>query len=810
MRHDARNTGRTSIVANYAGDRPWSFQTGRGLFITPVIDGAGTVYFGSADHYFYALNPDGSLRWKFLTGGIMDAAAALGPNGSVTIGGADDYLYNLRTAPGLTDAQRVAWRYKATLPPAPGQIVDWWEDDVSYGPDGNIYTGNTGGAIYSFTPNGKLRWADQTGNSVWTMPAYGAGGVTYWGSLDRDVRAIDPAGAVKWSTPTLGFVISSAALGSDGTIYIASFDGHLYALDPATGLPKWSFATNDHIYSSPALEQDAQGHTTAIFVASADGSVYKLDPSGRLEWSYDTGDVIRSSLGLGPAPAGEHRDVLYFGAGDGTLYALNADSGTRRWSFNTTSSDPILHDRNDLNSSPALGLHGVYIGSEDGNLWYVPYDYCLHRADARCSTDPGEPFGADLSRVFGVTSGGNTIANATLGPVAQSSEITGRLLVRQGGRTVYASMQPLDLDAASLVHVSPQFDFTAQLSGDGRYVFIAPNGFLQPDTTYKVTVGGNWLANGVRLANWELGGTETAPFSDTFSFHTAATQGPLPLSVGTDSVSALRLRRLAAPLPAFLPSVNQIGFDSYDLIVGALAIGPPDASGTGSILLWATGAVPGPGGAPEIDPNTTLVFPLAGHYRNDTLLLSDSGVTLTFSFGKVPLQRFDVRAQLDRSLHVAPGASIYAEAQCASIPNYSVATFITGICNQKGILPAAGTFITDPYPSAGAANRRPDGIAVGSLSLTAPTPLADGSLVASLSLAPGVSYRSDAHRIGLLLVDDQTGQPLGLDYTNQTTTADAAGNIATVRLTIPAGTTMPAHVRAYVIADAFPLLSRVF
>ena len=36
----------------YRGDRPWAFQTGRGLFITPVVDGSGAVYFGSADHNF--------------------------------------------------------------------------------------------------------------------------------------------------------------------------------------------------------------------------------------------------------------------------------------------------------------------------------------------------------------------------------------------------------------------------------------------------------------------------------------------------------------------------------------------------------------------------------------------------------------------------------------------------------------------------------------------------------------------------------------------------------------------------------------
>jgi outer membrane protein assembly factor BamB len=90
MRRDIHNTGATTIPGIYHGDRPWSFRTGRGLFITPVIDGYGAVYFGSADGTFYALGHDGTLRWKLATGNIIDAAAALDrAQRAVTIGSAD-------------------------------------------------------------------------------------------------------------------------------------------------------------------------------------------------------------------------------------------------------------------------------------------------------------------------------------------------------------------------------------------------------------------------------------------------------------------------------------------------------------------------------------------------------------------------------------------------------------------------------------------------------------------------------------------------------------------------------------------------
>ena len=96
---------------------------------------------------------------------------------------------------------------------------------------------------------------------------------------------------------------------------------------------------------------------------------------------------------LGATPAGNSGGILYVGSSNGKLYALDTSTGRRRWSFDTTPHDPVLRDRNDLNASPALGRTGVYIAGEDGYVDYVPYDYCLHRRDSRCSTNPGQDWG---------------------------------------------------------------------------------------------------------------------------------------------------------------------------------------------------------------------------------------------------------------------------------------------------------------------------------------------------------------------------------------------------------------------------------
>jgi outer membrane protein assembly factor BamB len=103
FRRDEHNTGASLLPAVYAGDKPWFFQTGKGLFVTPVIDGKGTIYIGSADHYFNAINPDGYLKWKYQTGEIIDSAAALtDPDplsgaDTITFISGDGKMYRFRT-----------------------------------------------------------------------------------------------------------------------------------------------------------------------------------------------------------------------------------------------------------------------------------------------------------------------------------------------------------------------------------------------------------------------------------------------------------------------------------------------------------------------------------------------------------------------------------------------------------------------------------------------------------------------------------------------------------------------------------------
>ncbi len=808
FRRDHRNTGRSELPASYAGDQPWSFRTGKGIFSTPVIDADGTIYVGSADHVFYAIRPDGTQKWAVETGEIIDSAGALprpaeeSGERRVIFPSGDGYLYTVDAEDGSVLAKfdaRVAARESYN---------NWFEGNVAIGFDSTVYAGNTNFNYYAIHPDGSLRWVYETGANNWSNAALGDDATIFWGSNDTFIRGVDPAGMERWRTMTLGFIAASAAVGSDGTVYMPSFDSYLYALDPATGDVRWKFKTNDHIYSSVALGADAAGSTTAIYFGSTDGIFYAVDPEGKLLWRYDAGDPIRSSPALGKTPDGRG-DIVYFGAGNGKLYALNAADGTRRWSFDTTPADPELADRNDLNGSPALGLTGVVIGGEHGDVWYLPYDYCLHSEDTRCSVDPTEDLPNAVAGFFYVTPGGSTVLTDTA-EIPIASIVTLRLLLREGGETIDAWVcnSPVGCpDDALVVQAEPAFPLRVEKSADGHFLHVIPEGFLPPATTVTLTIAADIYTGGVPLGNLTLGGKKRERIEDTVMLRTRPTSGePLPLRVSENDVAALEWTRLAVPIPPMMPSLNQIGFDYLDWIIGMVDITEANTAGGGQAILWAIGGKRDSQGRLVADPDSDFTLPLSGRYQDNAYIWTNRDFVMPVTGIPIPFNLFELRGQLADDLRAEPGTTVYADTEALGIPTFGPYLVIAGLANNwfEKLL-VAGTYLTRPYED-GPANRRPSGVTVSSVDYLPPTGKEAGRVTATFQLADGVSYRLDEHRAGILLVDPAQTKAVFMDYHNNlSTTADAAGNLATVTLTLPSGTVLPEQMDAVVMADVFPL-----
>jgi outer membrane protein assembly factor BamB len=177
---------------------------------------------------------------------------------------------------------------------------------------------------------------------------------------------------VKWKFATGGRVVSSAVL-SDSSVYFGSDDGNVYAADAATGKQRWQFTTGGPVPSTPAVDSGT------VFFASYDGKFYAVDAqSGALKWKFTaTGERRFEAKGLhGMQPLGQTfpdpydvflsspvvaQGAVYFGSGDGNLYALNAATGALRWKFHT---GDVVH------ASPAFSSGTLFFGSWD-SLFYA-------------------------------------------------------------------------------------------------------------------------------------------------------------------------------------------------------------------------------------------------------------------------------------------------------------------------------------------------------------------------------------------------------------------------------------------------------
>ena len=773
FRYDQRNTGSSRQPAVFNGQAPWMFQTGKGIFSTPVIDRDGTVYIGSADHNFYAISATGEEKWHYTTGELIDSAAVLpadyieGGRNTVILPSGDGFLYNL-DLDKKTDAadERLIWKFDARVSPR-ASYNNWFEGNVSIGYDGTLYAGNTNFNYYAVSPDGDLKWTYATTSNDWSIAAIDDDGTIYWASNDTLIRAVDSLGNEKWTTRTLGFIAASAALGSDGTVYIGSFDSYLYALSPLDGRVLWKFKTNDHIYASVALGSDNFGNTSAVYFGSADGSFYAVDPDGKLIWSYDTGDPIRSSAVLG-ADQNNNRDaIVYFGAGNGKLYALNTLDGTRRWSFDTTLDDPVLVDRNDLNGSPALGPDGIVIAGEAGQVWHIPYDYCINVDDPRCSSQSFSDLPEDFSGLYYVTPGGSVLLDDP-DTFPLSTMITLKLIVREQGSTLdahFCNTPGLCSKNTLKIDVTPAFDFQSEKSADGTYLYIRPTGFLDADTDYRIYISGTYYTGGLSLGNLTIGGKKGQAFSKTFSFRTEPVEGNFPLYMNENEVSALEWTRLAVPIPAMMPSLNQIGFDSMDWIMAPVSISPPDENGEGSFIIWVVGGRKNADGILVPDPESDFTFAFNGRYKGNNFILENRTVTIPVTGIPIPFTFLEMRGQLNSELTALPGTTIYADSQVMKIPTFGPYLVIAGLANNVyEKLLVSGTFIMHPYQSTIAADKRPAGVNTGEIDFMPPTKDAEGMVSVDINLDPGTSYSAGDHRAGILLVDADRSEAIFLNY----------------------------------------------
>ncbi|MCG8619164.1 MAG: PQQ-binding-like beta-propeller repeat protein, partial [Desulfobacterales bacterium] len=465
FRGNSIQNGRSPVNPTPSDMVPWEFATGKGIFSSPVIDGEGTVYIGSADHYFYAITPEGKLKWRFATGEIIDSSALLDDKKRIFFGSGDGHVYGLDRETGTE-----IWRFAAHTTAEVEDLYDittynlnWFEGNTAMLADGTLLAPNDNYLVYGMDrESGKPKDRYLANEMVWSCPAVNADtGRVFFASCFNAVVNIfcydTRTGKKIWTAGGLGSISASPLLTSrapDGAVLVGGFDGILRALSQKDGRTLWTFGARDHIYGSPA-----QLSSGIIVQAACDGTVVGLDPrNGDVAWQFDTREPIRSS------PVVDGEDRIYFGSGEGRLYCINKD-GSFHWAYQC-----IEDNRSDLNGSPALGHLGVCITGENGGVFFVPYDYPLSPAgkdDPRCLTDHTPV--PDGCHFFYVDHFGRPLPEAPT--VIQANEpVMLAHMVRSNGRTLLSA-----IDGKSLaVIIDGKPDARISLSADKRFITLIP------------------------------------------------------------------------------------------------------------------------------------------------------------------------------------------------------------------------------------------------------------------------------------------------------------------------------------------------
>lgn len=250
------------------------------------------------------------------------------------------------------------------------------------------------------------------------------GGTAYLPTYGGWLFAIDTEnGDLRWLSD-LDALVGGVAV-TESALYVGSKSGQFYAIDRETGAISDSRKLDGEIWGTPTLVEDDQ-----ILVPTLGGSLYRLDGGLETVWRFEGADGALA----GTVTVSE--GLVYAGAFDNKLYALDEATGDERWSIEADNwfwSQPVVHE----------GV--VYAASLDGKVYAVDAE----TGEARW----GRPFDTDSQVRSGLTiSGDALIVGARNGrvhkltledgsPTGQPLQIGTRLesdLVAGDNNTVYA------------------------------------------------------------------------------------------------------------------------------------------------------------------------------------------------------------------------------------------------------------------------------------------------------------------------------------------------------------------------------------
>jgi outer membrane protein assembly factor BamB len=325
----------------------WTYTTGNTVYPSPVV-ADGYVFIPSYDGTIYALDEyTGNLLWSFFTGGNIIGTPAVA-NSIVYVSSKNGYVYALDEQTGS-----VVWRIaNDNLTPVTSSPVI---------ADGKLFWGTFLSPSSGYAE--VLAVNPQTGSVIWRntgISDYVEGSLAVRnGRVFLGIGALNNAqvlslnestGAQIWAYNTgLAVTITGSPAVAYGRVYVPLDGTRFLALDEYTGFLDWSFATASNSTTAAA-------YNGILYFGAGNRNVYAVNAStGASIWTRTTGGAVTSSpaLSLGS-------NELFVGSNDRYLYALNMMTGAVNWRFLTGGQ---------VSSSPAVANNRVFFGAKDHKVY---------------------------------------------------------------------------------------------------------------------------------------------------------------------------------------------------------------------------------------------------------------------------------------------------------------------------------------------------------------------------------------------------------------------------------------------------------
>jgi outer membrane protein assembly factor BamB len=214
--------------------------------------------------------------------------------------------------------------------------------------DGSLIVGDYSNKLQTLdAQSGSEKWSFADAKGRWISAVLVDGDTILAPNADHSLYALDKQGKLLWQFKSKHSFWSQPVV-KDDVVYISSMDHSLYALQLSGGKKLWSIDLGGALVSSPALDDK----TGTLFVGSLAKEVVAVSKDGKILWRFSTKDNIWSQPVISEG-------ALYFGDLSGTVYSLNINDGSQRWTANA--GGPVI-------GSVAITTAGLLVGTETGNV----------------------------------------------------------------------------------------------------------------------------------------------------------------------------------------------------------------------------------------------------------------------------------------------------------------------------------------------------------------------------------------------------------------------------------------------------------